>query len=80
MQEPVRNLNIWTDSDWAADLIDRKSVTSVVTMAGQHCIKAQAAAQGAPTLSSGEAEFFALVKCDSVALGIRNMLADFGII
>ena len=30
-------------------------------------------------LSSGEAEFYALVKCGSVALGIRNMLHDLGV-
>ena len=67
MQEPVRKLNVWTDSDWATDIIDRKSVTSVVTMAGHHCLKAQAATQGAPTLSSGEAEFVAKAKSVSFA-------------
>ncbi len=78
MQEPVRNLDVWTDSDWASDVIDRKSVTSVVTMAGKHCLRAQTATQGAPTLSSGEAEFVANTKGGSVALGMQSMARDFG--
>ena len=32
-------IDIFTDSDWASDKTDRKSVTCVVTMIGEHCIR-----------------------------------------
>ena len=48
-------------------------------MLGGHLIKSWSTTQAIIALSSGEAEFYALVKCGSVALGIRNMLNDLGI-
>ena len=48
-------------------------------MLGKHLIKSWSSTQAIIALSSGEAEFYALVKCGSVALGIRNMLRDLGI-
>ena len=48
-------------------------------MLGGHLIKSWSTTQAIIALSSGEAEFYALVKCGSVALGIRNMLGDLGI-
>lgn len=48
-------------------------------MVGKHFIKSWSSTQSVLALSSGEAEFYALVKRGSVALGIRNMLIDLGI-
>ena len=48
-------------------------------MLGKHLIKSWSSTQAIIALSSGEAEFYALVKCGSVASGIRNMLRDLGI-
>ena len=42
-------------------------------------LRSSSSAQTIIATSSGEAEFYALVKCGSVAIGIRNMLADLGI-
>ena len=69
MQGMCGYADVWTDSDWASDLVDRKSVSCVVVMIGDHCIKTQVASQTVPALSSGEAEFLANVKGGSLSLG-----------
>ena len=48
-------------------------------MLGSHVIKSWSSTQGNIALSSGEAEYYGLVKGASVALGIRSMLREFGI-
>ena len=48
-------------------------------MLGSHLIKSWSSTQAIIALSSGEAEFYALVKCGPVALGNRNMLSDLGV-
>ena len=67
-----------TDSDWAGDKIDRKSVSCVVTLIGGHCIRCQTATQTVPALSSGEAEYVGNVKGGSVGIGMQSMARDFG--
>ena len=47
-------------------------------MYGSHCIKSWASAQGVIALSSGEAEYYGVVKAASVGLGIKSMLTDLG--
>ena len=48
-------------------------------MFGSHCIKSWASTQATISLSSGEAEYYGVVKAASVALGMRAMLRDMGI-
>ena len=45
-------------------------------MHGQHCIKTWSSTQAIIALSSGEAEYYGVVKAASVALGARAMMAD----
>ena len=71
-------IEIFTDSDWAGDKIDRKSVSCVVTLIGGHCIRCQTATQTVPALSSGEAEYVGNVKGGSVGIGMQSMARDFG--
>ena len=47
-------------------------------MLGQHCIKTWSSTQAIIATSSGEAEYYALVKASSVGIGCRSMLADLG--
>eukprot|EP00971_Amphidinium_carterae_P334642 6470035-Amphidinium_carterae.1 len=79
MQMPVRSIDAYTDSDWAGDALDRKSVSCAVIMMGKHLIKFSVATQSTPALSSGEAEYVANVKGASMALGMRSMTKDFGV-
>ena len=48
-------------------------------MLGQHCCKTWSSTQGIVALSSGEAEFYGIVKASSVGLGCRAMLRDMGL-
>ena len=48
-------------------------------MAGDHCIKTWSTNQQVVALSSGEAEFYGIVKGGSNALGISGMFRDMGI-
>ena len=46
---------------------------------GGHFIKSWSATQGAISLSSGEAEFYGVVKAAGIALGYQALLADLGV-
>ena len=48
-------------------------------MLGSHCVKTWSTNQQVIALSSGEAEYYGLVKGATIAIGIRSMLSDFGI-
>ena len=48
-------------------------------MLGCHCIKTWSSTQDISALSSGEAEYYGLVRGASQAIGIRSMLYDLGV-
>ena len=48
-------------------------------MIGKHCIKTWSTTQPTVTLSSGEAEFYGVVKASGIALGQQSLLRDLGI-
>ena len=48
-------------------------------MLGQHLIKAWSAARASIVLSSGEAEFYGVVRGAGIALGIRTLYSDIGL-
>ena len=48
-------------------------------MLGQHLIKSWSTTQVPISLSSGEAEFYGVVKASSVALGYQAMMEDLGL-
>ena len=78
-QEAVSELEAWTDSDYAGCKKTRKSTSGGVIMHGQHIIKSWATTQGIIALSSGEAEYYGIVKGASIALGLRNLMEDVGV-
>ena len=49
-------------------------------MLGTHLVKSYSTTQQTLALSSGEAEYAAIVKGVAVSLGVRSILADFGIV
>ena len=77
-QERVDRLDVYSDSDHAGCLKTRKNTSCVIVMHGSHCIKTAATTQSVISLSTGESEFYALVKAISVALGGQAMCADMG--
>jgi hypothetical protein len=48
-------------------------------MLGSHCIKTWSSTQDIIALSSGEAEYYGLVRGASQAIGIKSMLHDMGV-
>ena len=48
-------------------------------MVGSHCIRTWSSTQPSVTLSSGEAEFYGLVKASGAGLGHQSLLRDLGL-
>ena len=72
-------LDCYTDSDWAGCMRTRRSTSGGGILWGSHCIKTWASTQASVALSSGEAEFYSLVKGASIAMEMRALMREFGI-
>ncbi len=68
-----------SDSDVAGCRETRKPTSGGVLQLGSHTIKTWSSTQSVIALSSGEAEYYGMVKAASQGLGIKAMLRDFGI-
>ena len=73
-------INTYADSDYAGCIKTRQKYKcgGAITF-GHHCIKTWSTTQAVIALSSGEAEYYSLVKAASQSIGIQNMLFDVGI-
>jgi len=78
-QRLPKTIEGWCDSDWAGFPETRKPTSGGIVIWGQHPLKAWSITQGVVALSSGEAQYFAMVKAGSQCLGIKAMLSDFGL-
>jgi hypothetical protein len=78
-QEEHNGIVGWSDSDWAGCAETRKSTSGGLLCLGKHTVKCWSVIQSVLALSSGEAEFYALVKAASQGLGLRAMLDDLGV-
>ena len=79
LQRMPGKIVIWTDSDYAGCTKTRKSTSGGVVMFGGHCLKTWSSTQDVVALSSGEAEYYALVKAVSQGIGMKNLLQDLGV-
>ena len=75
-QEHVDNITVFVDSDFAGDPVSRKSTTGLVAQIGNHTVKSGSTLQSLTALSTGEAEFYAVVKGDQVGLSLRSLYQD----
>ena len=73
-------LEVYTDSDWAGCKESRKSTSGGIVSFGSHVVKSWSVTQKVIATSSAEAEYYAMVKGTSNALGIRGILRDLGVI
>eukprot|EP00435_Cladocopium_sp_Y103_P036481 s3436_g9.t1 len=78
-QRYQRELTTYCDSDHAGCLITRRSTTGLITMWGAHNIKHSSNIQSTISLSSGESEYYAIVKAAAVSLSIQALMADWGL-
>jgi len=65
-----------TDSDFAGCIRTRKSTSGFACFLGAHLLKTYSKTQSVIAISTGEAEFYAVVSAVSTAIGIQSMLAD----
>ena len=77
-QPPVTYVDVSSDSDHAGCTRMRRSTSATVLMVGKHLLKTSSTTQTVISLSTGESEFYALVKAASAALGLSALGRDFG--
>jgi hypothetical protein len=68
----------YTDSDWAADPIKRRSVTGYFFKLANGIISWQSRSQKTVALSSTEAEYMALSDCSRQAIWMKSIFAELG--
>ena len=79
-QDHQAEVVVWSDTDFAGCRNERKSTSGGVIMFGSHCLKSWSLTQKLIALSSGEAEYYGLVKSGSQGIGIRALLGgDLGV-
>ena len=78
-QKDVSSINAFGDSDFAADVISRKSTSGGLVCLGDHVVKSWSSSQSIIALSTGEAELYALNKASATAMGLKSLLADLGV-
>ena len=61
-QADPKTLYVYTDMDWAADELTRKLVSCTVERYGSHMLDCSVAKQSLVALSSGETEFYCIVR------------------
>ena len=69
---PEFRVDIYSDSDWAEERIDRKSVSGMALMLNGRIVNWQSKKQSTVALSSTEAEFYALTEAVKEAIFIRQ--------
>jgi hypothetical protein len=77
--QDVDRVDTYSDTDWAGCLKTRKSTSGGCLMLGAHLIKSWSSTQSSVSLSSGEAEFYGVVKASGVSLGYQALLRDVGL-
>ncbi len=75
-QKSAGVLTAWVDTDFAGCRKTRRSTSGGVITLGSHVIKTWSATQAVVALSSGEAEYYGIVKGGSQGLGAKSLLAD----
>ena len=78
-QEAPKFISAFSDSNWAGCHDTRKSTTGACLMHGSHLVKAFSRTQSNIALSSGEAEFYGVVKAAGIGLGYVSLLEDVGV-
>ena len=73
-----KTLHVYTDTDWAADELTRKSVSCTVERYGSHMLDCSVEKQWLVALSSEEAEFYAVVRAVATSKQTSQILEQIG--
>ena len=71
--------DVYSDTDWLGCPWTRKMTSGGVVMIGSHCIRSWSSTQPSVTISSGDAEFYGLMKVSGAGLGHPRLLKDLGL-
>ena len=66
------------DSDHAQCPVTRKNTNGGIIRVGQHSLTAWSTTQSVPALSTGESEYYAMVKTAAEGLGVQSGIFDLG--
>jgi hypothetical protein len=77
-EEDSNVLRTFSDSDWAGCKRTRKSTSGGAIAVGGGVLKSWSSTQNTIARSSGEAEYYALVKAAAEALGVQAVAKDLG--
>ena len=77
--QEASGIDVYSDTDWSGCPRTRRSTSGGCVMFGRHVIRTWSSTQPLVTLSSGEAEFYGLVKAAGAGLGHQSMFEDFGL-
>ena len=70
-------LQVHVDSDWAGDLLGRKSTTGVIVRRGKHLLRHMSCLQMFVAFSNAEAEYYVLIRGACTSLGIQSHYQDW---
>ena len=79
IQNHVYSLNCFGDSDFAGDVVTRKSTSGGIMCLGDHAIKTWSTTQSVIALSTGEAELYAINRTAAIGMGGQSILCDLGV-
>ena len=77
-RQELSAIDVYVDTDWAGCARTRKSTSGGTVMLGSHAMKHWSSIQRSVTLSSGEAEFYGVVRGAGQGLGYQALLKDMG--
>ena len=78
-QDPVNELKVFVDTDFAGDLETRRSTSGGAIFRGSHLLYHWSQTQTTVALSSAEAELSGICKGSSKAIGMRSTLRELGL-
>ena len=74
----MQKIDVYTDSDWAGCRATRKSTSGGLVLLGGGILKSWSKTQGPVALSSGEAEYYSMVRGTVEGIGLQTLAKDLG--
>ena len=78
-RQTIDAIDVYVDTDWAGCVKTRESTSGGPVLLGRHTIKHWSSTQPSVSLSSGEAEFYGVVRWTSQGHGYQSLLRDIGL-
>ena len=78
-QNVPTKIRCYVETGHAGCAVTRRSTTGLAVVLGRHCVKHQSNLQSTISLSSGESEWYGLVKGSAAGLALQSLLVDWGL-